>query len=305
MQELSISRWYDKALSDLRKCMGISATSFIQQTYISASTYVEAADVLDHVFDTTTTHMSYYDNFLNEKDLKYMQDAKNLTGEIVYMTPDEYVDECVKLFGRKYTAKQLEQQRSDKLLPEYVEAMKRGDTFPLCFLNYADNGQEGLHRMFAAKKAFGPDYEYPVLVVKPYDQELWNEQKLNEEIRNFERWEFKDVIKEAESDLSDWSEPVPDDIAQQMHNKIDKIASRLGYDIEVECEVNDYQGDLRLDVSLVAYKGHEIEYIEPSGASPWLGNMFDMDENSSDDDIDSLLEGLDDSDLEVEDFFFK
>lgn len=290
MRALSLSRWYDKALEEIRKNMGVSA-----------STVIEAA-TLDGVFDTSTTHMSYYDNFLNEKDLKYMREAKNLDGKIVYMTPDEYVDECVKLFGRKYTAKQLEQQRSDKLLPEYVEAMKNGDTFPLCFLNYADKGQEGLHRMFAAKKAFGLDYEYPVLVITPYDMDKWNEQKLFEEIKDFERYEFSDVIKDMESDLSDWSIAPPDDLAQQAKAYIENKCKEQGYDVSVNCEINDYKGDLRLDVSLVSYNGHDLDYIEPHIKSPWLGNMFDLD-GKSDDDIDDFIDDL--TSEEIENFFFK
>jgi len=299
MRELTLSPWYDKALAELRKSMGVVASTYRRRNYVKASTDTKG------IFDTSTTHMSYYDNFLNEKDLKYMQEAKNLDGKIVYMTPDEYFEGAAKIFGQKYTTKQLEEQRSDSFTPQYVEDMKNGDRFPLCFLDYANNGQEGLHRMLAAKIAFGPDVKYPVLVVTPYDQELWDLWRLLDDIRNFERYEFKEVIKEAEDELSDWSEPVPDDIAEQMHNKIDEIADRLGYDIEVECQVNDYQGDLRLDVTLTSYQGHVIDSAQPSNASPWLGNMFDMDENKSDEEIDELLDGLDDSDFEIEDFFFK
>ena len=267
--------------------------------------YIRTSTTTDNVFDTTTTHMSYYDRFLDAKELKYMQEAKNLDGKIVYMTPDEYFKGAAKIFDYKYTPKQLEDQRSDSLLPEYVEAMKNGAKFPLCFLNYADSGQEGLHRMLAAKKAFGPNVKYPVLVVTPYDQELWEEQKLIQEINNFERYEFSDLIEDMERDLGDWSERPPADLAEKAEEYIQRRATNRGYDITVDCEVKDYQGDLRLDVVLISYNGYDIDYVEPSNKSPWLGNMFDMDESTNDEDIDPLLEGLDDSDLEIEDFFFK
>ena len=52
--------------------------------------YIRSSTTSHDVFDTTTTHMSYYDRFLNAKDLKYMQEAKNLDGKIVMMTLDEY-----------------------------------------------------------------------------------------------------------------------------------------------------------------------------------------------------------------------
>ena len=48
----------------------------------------------EYVFDESRTGMSYYDNFLNEEDLKYKQKAKNLTGYTVYMSPNEYFQIC-------------------------------------------------------------------------------------------------------------------------------------------------------------------------------------------------------------------
>ena len=267
--------------------------------------YIRAATNTNSVFDTSTTHMSYYDNFLNEKDLKYMQEAKNLDGKIVMMTPDEYFNGAAKIFGYKYTTKQLEEQRSDSLTPQYVEYMKNGDKFPLCFLDYANKGQEGLHRMLAARIAFGPSATYPVLVVTPYDQEKWDRWKLADEIRDFERYEFKDFIKDMEDSLGDWSAAPPDDLADQAKSFIEDQSKKQGIDITVDCEINDYQGDKRLDVSLTSYNGHEIEYVEPSNASPWLGNMFDLDAGLNDEDIDRKLDDLDISNFEIEDFFFK
>lgn len=42
------------------------------------------------IFDLTKTGYSYYDNFLNKKDLEYMQKSKGLTGRIEYMRPGDY-----------------------------------------------------------------------------------------------------------------------------------------------------------------------------------------------------------------------
>ena len=41
-------------------------------------------------FSDKTTNMSYYDDFLDPKELKYMQREKNRDGKIIQMTPKEY-----------------------------------------------------------------------------------------------------------------------------------------------------------------------------------------------------------------------
>lgn len=118
------------------------------------------------------THVSYYNNFLNEKDLAYMQKAKNRTGEIEYMTPTQYYEECAdKIF--EVSVSRLKKQRSANanLISEYKKNMLAGDKFPLCYLNYADQTQEGLHRMMAAGEAFGWDVKVPVLCVNVFDEQ--------------------------------------------------------------------------------------------------------------------------------------
>jgi hypothetical protein len=69
-------------------------------------------------FNLKYTGMSYYDNFLDTKNLEYMRSHKNRTGEIVYMTPEEYYYRCAEdIFGvtvdylkdsRKYRADKIE-----------------------------------------------------------------------------------------------------------------------------------------------------------------------------------------------------
>lgn len=252
-------------------------------------------------FDTSTTHMSFYDNFLNEKDLTYMQKAKNLTGDIIMMTPEEYFEGAVKTFKNKYSVDDLISQRSDNYLTRYVADMKKGDVFPLCFLDFANMSQEGLHRMLAAASAFGWDVEYPVLVVTPYNQELWDEQKRMDEIYEFMRYDLRHIINSAENELGDWDEPVPDNIVDQMKSFIEDEASSQGYDIDVDCEV-DAKNE-RILTYLNRYNDTTLEEPIQSTDYAWLENMFDLhpEEKSMDDE----LEDLDYDDLEIADFFFK
>ena len=74
------------------------------------------------------TWMSYYDNFLNEKDLAYMQKAKNRTGEIVMMSPNSYYEQCsVFGFGHYVPVAKLEQERrANKKVEKYKTMMEQG-----------------------------------------------------------------------------------------------------------------------------------------------------------------------------------
>ena len=153
---------------------------------IRTSTYIRSSKEIDFGESCPfkrTTDTSYYDNFLNDKDLKYMQNAKNRTGEIVMMSPNEYIEQCANvIFHGRHTVDQIVKSRRysknlDTDIPivtEYAEAMKSGSKFPLCYLNYAEDGQEGLHRMIAAGDAYGFDTKFPVLVIKPFDEDVSN-----------------------------------------------------------------------------------------------------------------------------------
>lgn len=252
-------------------------------------------------FDPTDTHMSYYNNFLNPKDLAYMQEAKNLTGEIVMMTPEKYYQEAVKIFKGRHNEDDLIAQRSDTSLEQYMDDMRNGDVFPLCFLDYANSTQEGLHRMLAAALTFGWNIKYPVLVITPYDQELWDEQKQMEEVYDFMNYELRHAIEQASENLADWDEPVPDDIVDQMKAEIESIVKKEGYDIDVDCEI--YNDD-RIITYLNRYNNITLEEPICSTANAWLENMFNL-EYSDEIDIDKEFEDLDIDDLEIADFFLK
>lgn len=55
---------------------------------------------------------------------------------------------------------------------KYAENMKEGDVFPLPYLDYADNLQEGRHRALAFEKAFGEYKEFPVMVITEYEGDM-------------------------------------------------------------------------------------------------------------------------------------
>ena len=289
--------------------------------------YIKSTTENHSVFDETSTHTSYYDNFLNEKDLEYMRKSKNLDGKIVMMTPDEYYAEASKIFqkrsDRNTDVTSLVKQRSNKYTDKYVNDMLNGDKFPLCYLNYADLGQEGLHRMLAAKRAFGKDVKYPVLVITPYDEDRWAEMQLYKEIRDFEYYTLDKIVEDLPGEIA-WNHPYPpsnEELVAESKEFIESEAKSKGYDIQIDCEVADYDGELRLDVYLTNYNGHILDEPDLIRNSPWFDNMFHYkskmeydknhvsDEAEFDEELDEYIADLglsdDDLDLSMEEFMVK
>ena len=252
--------------------------------------YIHASTDLNP-FDVTTTGTSFYDNFLKPEGLKYMQEDKNLTGEIVMMSPNEYFEKCsISIFkgeGNSDVASLKQQRESshdengEKLVKQYEAAMIDGEKFPLCYLDYSDNGQEGLHRMYAAGEAFGWDTKFPVLVVKVFNDERYKQAQLASEAGNFERFRFKGYVSTALDELSDISEPVPPDLdlfCRLVKDYIITLANQAGYKIDLDVEIenaNDLE-DARILAYLTSFNGYDLPTA--NGQGDWLSNLFDIGE---------------------------
>lgn len=251
--------------------------------------YIRASVDPKHVFDINDTKVSYYNDFLDPKGLEYMQNQKNRTGEIVYMSPDEYFRECAeKIFH--VSQKYLEDSRSantDAII-KYTSDMKKGDTFPLPYINYADNNQEGLHRMMAAGDAFGWNTKFPVLIVNVYDDELEAYRQTAYNMREYERHDFKKIVEQAKDAISDWDMMPPPDILTQFEQAIVEAALHPEdqdidpNNITVEAEAEDRNNDIRINVYLTSFNGLEEDRNSYSKVSVWLEDMFDTDESPFD-----------------------
>jgi len=300
VRKLQRSQYYDDAVETIQYAM--------QGKRIHAATIL-ASETSD-VFDVTTTGASYYDNFLNEKDLKYMQDAKNMTGSIEMITPAEYYKTCSEdIFDGRSSVDDLKEQREyskdpdtgERLVDEYEAAMKQGDKFPLCYLNYASSNQEGLHRMYAAGEAFGWDVKFPVLVIRPYDMDRYNKQRQNEAINDYQRYSLENVVKDAVDEVSDWDAPVPDNVVEIVKEAVERCAESYEDDphtIEVDVEREDED---HLNVCLTKFDGIDVELCRP--ISLWLDDMYKTTEDTEGpDDLDDIDDNLDD--LDISDLLF-
>lgn len=233
-------------------------------------------------FNTRDTEMSYYNNFLNPKDLKYMQDTKNLTGEIVQMTPEEYYKACANdIFHKPLDYIKKSRQIDDALINKYAKAMKDGEVFPMCMLNYENAGQEGLHRMMAAGETFGWDIKYPVLVVKPYDMNRYEEQKRWEAALDYADYDFKKDVKEVEEQLYNefdaWTDECPMDILTMIQNKISLLTNEK---VEVNVTLEKDRGYWCAKVKLISYDGEDLTNNRDGIIYIDLEDHFDIDEDT-------------------------
>lgn len=221
------------------------------------------------VFKTNTTGMSFYDDFLNPKDLEYMQKQKNLTGEIVMMSPNEYFQECAdRIFTNGHTVEDLKHQREastekggGRTIDKYKDMMANGTKFDMCMLNYAQHSQEGLHRMYAAGELLGWDTKFPVLVVTHYDEERAREQALLDDAKSFIKYYFKYVCDLAKDHLADEYydiAEVPSNATELFKAEIIKCAKQSGYEWE-PCNI-DVLIEIHMDGDYVGYACWVSEY---------------------------------------------
>lgn len=275
--------------------------------YITAS---EEVDIDTSMFKGSPfipkTGMSYYDNFLNQEDLAYMRKAKNRNGKIVMMSPKEYFEQCSKYVFHHDTNSSVEdlkrQRRRDTETIEWMEdQLLKGKKFNLCFINYADAGQEGLHRMLTLGELYGWDKKYPVLVITVDDEEWEARIKLIRECDEFKRYDFEKICKTSADEICDWRSTPPSNVTEILRDEIIKEARSYedGYDIDVQIELEEDDRESQFVIYLTRFKTYDCEgLLNP--VRLWVEDYFDTrNETSSeinDDDLD---------DFDINDLFFK
>ncbi len=173
-----------------------------------------------NVVDLNHTGMSFYDQFLETSELDYLRDKKNLKGTVVKMTPKEYYQNCADMIFHTSVEK-LKRERGEYDRPiidklhNVVKVYKRKLCMPM--INYADKGQEGLHRMLAIAEMFGWNHEVPVLVVDWYDVERAEKEKKEAIQADIDRRVEKAISRSLEYKFTD-----ANDIAMQLQNELSR-----------------------------------------------------------------------------------
>lgn len=113
----------------------------------------------------------------------YQKFEKGKDSKIVYMTADKYIDECINnIFNSSYE-QTVTNSVDEDVVASYAEDMKKGDIFPLPYLDYVTHNQEGRHRMLAFKMVNGRNAEAPVLII-------FKSKVTNEEIEEYVRKKY-------------------------------------------------------------------------------------------------------------------
>ena len=254
------------------------------------------------VIDTSKTGMSFYDDLLPNGDPEYMRDEHNLVAHIEYMTPNEYYKQC-SLYGFPggvIPVEKLKQERRiDKKTLEHLKDVLTdyGHKFPIPFVNKAERGQEGLHRMMVLGDMFGWDKgKYPVLVITWADEDRAKRDK-QARIDNDIRQDIKSGVQKA---------------LHFTYYNIEEFKEQLQYSLDSSFEFSDYvktpvqftltdgktwpEEDYAVTVNNVSYE------FEKSSVKLKEPQPVDDDLNDVDIDIDDIeLDELDDFE-DTEDF---
>lgn len=224
-----------------------------EQFYDYKTGNVDGSDI----FDSRHTGMSFYDQLIT--DPKYMEERKNLKAEIVQMTPKQYFEGCAKIFGSSYGS-QVNQTQADKNNIEHLKQViqKYNKKFPITFLNYAQNQQEGRHRMYVAGELFGWDTKFPVMIIRWADEERAKNEKEAEIIRDIEQ-----KLHLIERDVKEYRYSNVEEVIQEIEWMADR---HLGERNAKELQINPKDKVIELVYNNVTYEINldELRFEEPS-----------------------------------------
>lgn len=162
----------------------------------------------DDIF-ASRTYVPFYDQIL--KHPEEAAEEENLKAQIQYMSPREYYQHCAYDIFHTTVQKLINQREYDKAVNDDIKELivdhKRKVFLP--YINFAENTQEGLHRMYVAAQLFGWDHEFPVLVINYADTERAQreeQEKINLKIYNTIKKAVRQAVQYSYTDIKDFEE---------------------------------------------------------------------------------------------------
>lgn len=231
----------------------------------------------DNVVDLKRTGISFYDQFFDTKDSKYLQDVKNLQGTVVKMTPEDYYRKCsedifkVPVSKLKYERGEIDRRIIDRLK---VVMTKYNRRMCMPMINYADNGQEGLHRMMAIAELYGWDHEVPVLVVDWYDKQRAHEDAETAKVNRVENT-IKKSVKNAQ---------------KYKYRNYEEFQEQLQFCLDQEFEYsNDLTPPIHFNLVDIDEEQFEVQ-IGPASVTVWKEDIQLKPQETEEDIVDDIDE---------------
>lgn len=204
----------------------------------------------DDIFDDRT-HVPFYDNLFT--DPTYMREKENLVGHIEMLSPREYYQECAdKIFNCSVSNLMTSRRMDDKVnsdIEEIITKYKRQVFLP--YINYAEKGQEGLHRMLVAAKLFGWDHKFPVLIINWADEDRAKRRELAKYEEQVSRY-IKNAVNKA---------------LKYEYKSYDEFKRDLKYYLDIELNyidvtIDTYEVSHTEDTTTVAVNGIEYKFAK-------------------------------------------
>ena len=163
--------------------------------------------------------------------------------------------------------------------------------------------------MMVAGDLYGWNTKFPVLVINVYDQEREDKWKKIDAFNDFTRFTFKHICQDAANNIVVKYDNLPNNFTELLHDEIIEVAKNFEdeyYDIDVEIAIEELDGEHRITIYVSRFFGYEPEvYSNP--AELWLENIYDMNEELTDEEINESLPDINDivlDNIDISDLFF-
>ena len=240
---------------------------FEQDFYDYRTGDVKGSDVVD----LHRTGMSYYDDFLSNdvKTLDYLRNSKNLVGEVVMMSPNEYFQwssdygfpnshPSVELLKKQRYA----DQKTIQHLKDVLTVAKK--KFPMPMINKADTGQEGLHRMLVIGDMFGWDHKVPVLVVDWADKERAFAEQKRKRIQKIE-YNIRKAVQQALWYKFENIEELKDQIQSELDSQFEYSEDiKPPVDFELTSDEQTKEFTVTIGAAKYSFDYEDVQFIEPT-----------------------------------------
>ena len=136
-----------------------------------------------NIFDitVTTNNKAKYLTALNTT--KVVQ-SENVKSSVILMSPNDYYKRCADLCFPNTSAEELKRDRSRdfgviKQLREVIDVQQK--QFPITYIDYTTQTQDGLHRMMVAAIKFGWGTKFPVLIIEVNDMSIQSKKEAEQQ----------------------------------------------------------------------------------------------------------------------------